>query len=99
MAELPISLLPALFPALLLGPFLALLMREDLILVSVLYLEEKGHSDPPQCLSLLPAPRLCWEHFGPAAWIPGDPALPAAPDGALCPACPSRSLCSQGITG
>lgn len=49
MGELPISLLPASFPALSLGLFPALLTREDLILVS----------EPRQGLSLLPAPPLC----------------------------------------
>lgn len=69
MAELPASLLPASLPALLLGPFLALLIKEDLILVLV---QEKGHLDPSQCLSFLPAPQLCWETFG---WEPLRPSI------------------------
>lgn len=50
-AELHLSPSPPSFPALSLGPLLALLIREDLIFAAVLCLQEKSHSDPPTTFS------------------------------------------------
>lgn len=57
-----------------LGPFLALLIREDFILVSVLYLQEKGHSRPRQSL-LLPSacPTALLGAFWPSSLEPLGP--------------------------